>query len=69
VKSVLCKEFLNIYQGYFEENKQLLPNALFVPANVVIQIADLIIFTCIDTDGSDLGLLHSVLILSLVSDL
>jgi hypothetical protein len=64
---MLCEEFLNMYQGYFEENKELLPIVLFVPVNMVIQTADL--FTCTDTDGSDHGLLHSFLILSLVSDL
>jgi len=66
---MLYEEFLNIYQGYFEENKQLLPNVLFVPPNMVIPTADLFIFTCTDTGGSGHGLLHSFLILSLVSDL
>jgi hypothetical protein len=67
---MLCEEFLiNIYQGYFEENKQLFPNVLFVPANMVIPTADLFMLTCTDTDGCDHGLPLSFLILSLVSDL
>jgi hypothetical protein len=69
LNSMLCAEFLNIYQGYFKENKQLLSNVLFVLANMVIPIADLFIFTCTDTDGSDRGLPNSFLILSLVCDL
>jgi hypothetical protein len=71
LNSMLCAEFLNIYQRYFKENKQLLSNVRFVLANMVpvIPIADLLIFTCTDTDGSDRGLPHSFLILSLVCDL
>lgn len=62
---IVCyvKSFLTYIRGL------ILPNARFVPANMVIPIAGLFMFTCTDTNGSDRGLMHSFLILSLVSDL